>query len=139
MFQIAGRLTRVKPSPTVVLNGRVAELAAQGRNVLSLVAGEPDFDTPDHIKQAAKDAIDRGETKYTAVDGTPALRAAIARKFERENGLTYAPDEIIVGSGGKQVVYNALMASLSAGDEVIIPAPYGCPIPRSCCSPKPRR
>ena len=124
MFQIAGRLTRVKPSPTVVLNGRVAELAAQGRNVLSLVAGEPDFDTPDHIKQAAKDAIDRGETKYTAVDGTPALRAAIARKFERENGLTYAPDEIIVGSGGKQVVYNALMASLSAGDEVIIPAPY---------------
>ena len=124
MFQIAERLARVKPSPTVMLNGRVAELAAQGRSVMSLVAGEPDFDTPEHIKQAAKDAIDRGDTKYTAVDGTPALRAAIARKFERENGLVYMPDEIIVGSGGKQVVYNALMASLSAGDEVIIPAPY---------------
>ncbi|GLK82862.1 pyridoxal phosphate-dependent aminotransferase [Ancylobacter defluvii] len=124
MFQIAERLARVKPSPTVMLNGRVAELAAQGRSVLSLVAGEPDFDTPEHIKQAAKDAIDRGDTKYTAVNGTPALRAAIARKFERENGLAYKPDEIIVGSGGKQVVYNALMASLSAGDEVIIPAPY---------------
>lgn len=124
MFQSAERLGRVKASPTVVLNGKVAELAAQGRDVISLVAGEPDFDTPDHIKQAAKDAIDRGETKYTAVDGTPALRKAIAGKFERENGLSYAPDEIIVGSGGKQVVYNALMASLSAGDEVVIPAPY---------------
>jgi aspartate aminotransferase len=124
MFQAAERLRRVKPSPTVSLNGRVAELAAQGRDVLSLVAGEPDFDTPTHIKQAAKEAIDRGETKYTAVDGTPALRRAIAGKFERENGLAYAQDEIIVGTGGKQVVYNALMASLSAGDEVVIPAPY---------------
>lgn len=124
MFQSAARLGRVKPSPTVALAGKVAELSAQGRDVLSLVAGEPDFDTPDHIKQAAKEAIDRGDTKYTAVDGTPALRRAIAGKFERENGLAYAPDEIIVGSGGKQVVYNALMASLSAGDEVVIPAPY---------------
>ncbi|MGO1075169.1 pyridoxal phosphate-dependent aminotransferase [Inquilinus sp. CA228] len=124
MFQTAERLRRVKPSPTVILNGRVADLAAQGRNVLSLVAGEPDFDTPAHIKQSAKEAIDRGETKYTAVDGTPALRRAVAAKFERENGLAYAQDEIIVGTGGKQVVYNALMASLSAGDEVVIPAPY---------------
>lgn len=124
MFQAAERLGRVKASPTVALNGKVAELAAQGRDVISLVAGEPDFDTPDHIKQAAKEAIDRGETRYTAVDGTPALRKAIAGKFERENRLSYAPDDIIVGSGGKQVVYNALMASLSPGDEVVIPAPY---------------
>jgi aspartate aminotransferase len=124
MFQVAERLRRVKPSPTVALNSRVAQLMAEGRDVLSLVAGEPDFDTPEHIKLAAQEAISRGQTKYTAVDGTPELRRAIAGKFARENGLTYALDEIIVGCGGKQVVYNALMATLSAGDEVIIPAPY---------------
>ncbi|GBD48733.1 pyridoxal phosphate-dependent aminotransferase [Methylopila sp. Yamaguchi] len=124
MFQVAERLTRIKPSPTVVLSGKVAARVAAGHDVLGLVAGEPDFDTPDNIKQAAIDAIRRGDTKYTAIDGTAALKQAISAKFERENGLSYAPDEIIVSTGGKQVIYNALMASVSAGDEVIVPAPY---------------
>jgi aspartate aminotransferase len=124
LFQVAQRLTRVKPSPTVTLSARVAALAATGRDVLSLVAGEPDFDTPDHIKAAASAAIARGETKYTAVDGTPALKDAVAGKFRRENGLTYERDQVVVSTGGKQVVYNALIASVSPGDEVVIPAPY---------------
>ncbi len=124
VFQIAQRLTRVKASPTVTLSARVAALVAGGRDVLSLVAGEPDFDTPDHIKAAASAAIARGETKYTAVDGTPALKDAVASKFRRENGLSYERDQVVVSTGGKQVVYNALMASVSPGDEVIIPAPY---------------
>lgn len=124
VFQTAQRLTRVKPSPTVTLSARVAALVATGSDVLSLVAGEPDFDTPDNIKAAASDAIARGETKYTAVEGTPKLRDAVASKLQRENGLSYERDQVLVSTGGKQVVYNALMASVSPGDEVVIPAPY---------------
>src|SRR5215218_6999724 len=120
----AERLSRVKPSPTVALFGRVAQLRAQGQNIIGLVAGEPDFDTPEHIKEAAIAAIRDGQTKYTAVDGTPALKQAIVAKFARENGLAYRTDEITVGTGGKQVLYNALMATLNPGDEVVIPAPY---------------
>ena len=100
------------------------ELQAQGRDVIGLGAGEPDFDTPDHIKEAAIVAIRAGQTKYTAVDGTPALKQAIAAKFRRENGIEYRTDEITVGTGAKQVLYNALMATLEPGDKVVIPAPY---------------
>jgi aspartate aminotransferase len=121
---IAERLGRVKPSPTVSLFGRVAELRAGGKNVIGLVAGEPDFDTPDNIKEAAVKAIWAGQTKYTAVDGTPALKEAICAKFKRENELDYKPDQIIVSVGGKHVIYNAFVATLSPGDEVVIPAPY---------------
>ena len=120
----AERLSRVKPSPTVALFGRVAQLRAQGQNIIGLVAGEPDFDTPENIKEAAVAAMRAGQTKYTAVDGTPALKEAIRAKFKRENGLDYAADQIIVSVGGKHVIYNAFMATLSPGDEVIIPAPY---------------
>jgi aspartate aminotransferase len=121
---LAARLGRVKPSPTIGASQKAAELKAQGADVISLGAGEPDFDTPDHIKEAAKAAIDRGETKYTAVAGSPALRKAISAKFKRENDLDYAAEQITVGCGGKQVLYNALMATLDPGDEVVIPAPY---------------
>ncbi|MCR4377771.1 MAG: pyridoxal phosphate-dependent aminotransferase [Rhodospirillales bacterium] len=121
---IADRLSRIKPSPTLAVTSKAAELKAAGRDVIGLGAGEPDFDTPDHIKAAAKAAIDAGETKYTAVAGTPALRKAICAKFKRENGLDYTPDQIQVACGGKQSIYNALMATLNPGDEVIIPAPY---------------
>ena len=121
---IAPRLGRIKPSPTLAVTQKAAELKAQGRDIISLGAGEPDFDTPQPIKDAAKAAIDRGETKYTAVDGTPALKDAIIAKFKRENGLTFTRDQITVGTGGKQVLYNAIMATVGAGDEVIIPAPY---------------
>jgi aspartate aminotransferase len=124
MSFLANRLSAIKPSSTMAVTQKAAELKAQGRDVIGLGAGEPDFDTPDNIKTAAKAAIDRGETKYTAVAGTPALRKAIATKFKRENGLDYAPEQITVGCGGKQVIYNALVATLSPGDEVIIPAPY---------------
>jgi aspartate aminotransferase len=121
---LAQRLARIKPSPTVAVTTRAAELKAEGRDVVGLGAGEPDFDTPEPIKQAAKDALDRGETKYTPVAGTVALRQAIAAKFRRDNGLDYAVDQITVGCGGKQVLFNALIATLDPGDEVIIPAPY---------------
>src|SRR6266849_2439263 len=121
---IAARLSRIKPSPTLAMTKRALELKAAGRDVIGLSAGEPDFDTPANIKEAAIAAMWRGETRYTAVDGTPELKQAIAAKFKRENGLDYAPNQIIVGTGGKQVLYNAFMATLSAGDEVIIPAPY---------------
>ena len=124
MSFIAQRLTRIKPSPTIGVTQKAAELKAAGRDVIGLGAGEPDFDTPAHIRDAAKAAIDRGETRYTAVAGTLALRQAICAKFKRENGLDYAPDQVTVGCGGKQIIYNALMATLEAGDEVIIPAPY---------------
>ncbi len=124
MSFFARRLGRIKPSPTIGVTQRAAELKAAGRDVIGLGAGEPDFDTPEHIREAAKAAIDRGETKYTAVAGTPALRKAICAKFARENGLTYAPEQVTVGCGGKQIIYNALMATVEAGDEVIIPAPY---------------
>ncbi|WP_026155109.1 pyridoxal phosphate-dependent aminotransferase [Paracoccus sp. N5] len=117
-------LARVKPSPTIAITGRARELAAEGRDIISLSAGEPDFDTPAHIREAAKAAIDQGHTRYTAVDGIPELKRAICDKFARENGLDYSPAEISVGTGGKQILYNALMATLNPGDEVIIPAPY---------------
>ena len=124
MSIIADSLSRIKPSPTMAVTQKAAELKAAGRDVIGLGAGEPDFDTPDNIKDAAIAAIRAGDTKYTAVAGTPALKEAIAEKFKRDNGLTYASDQIIVCVGGKQVLYNALVASLNPGDEVIIPAPY---------------
>ncbi|MDX2074652.1 MAG: pyridoxal phosphate-dependent aminotransferase [Alphaproteobacteria bacterium] len=121
---IASRLAKVKPSPTLAVTAKAAELKAAGKDVIGLGAGEPDFDTPEHIKQAAIAAMNRGETKYTPVAGTPALKAAIIGKFKRENGLDYAPNQIIAGVGAKQVIFNAMLATLNAGDEVIIPAPY---------------
>ena len=124
MAFLSDTLARVKPSPTIAVTTKAAELKAAGRDVIGLGAGEPDFDTPQNIKDAAKRAIDAGKTKYTAVDGIPELKAAICAKFLRENGLTYAPNQITVGTGGKQVLYNALMATCNPGDEVIIPAPY---------------
>ena len=124
MSILAKRLSAIKPSPTIAVTQKAAELKAAGRDVIGLGAGEPDFDTPDHIKAAAKQAIDKGETKYTAVAGTLALRKAIAAKLKRENGLDYTPDQITVGCGGKQVIYNAIIATVEEGDEVIIPAPY---------------
>ncbi len=117
-------LARVKPSPTIAVSTLAAELKAAGRDVIALGAGEPDFGTPDHIRAAAKAAIDAGRTRYTAPDGMAELKAAIREKFARDNGLDYAPDEISVGTGGKQILYNALMATLDPGDEVIVPAPY---------------
>ncbi len=121
---IAERLSRIKPSPTIAVTQRARDLKAEGRDIIGLGAGEPDFDTPVHIREAAKEAMDRGETRYTAVAGTPALREAIAAKLQRDNGLAYTPDQITVGCGGKQCIYNALMATLDPGDEVIMPAPY---------------
>ena len=124
MSIVAQRLSRIKPSPTNVLTGKVAELKREGRDIIGLGAGEPDFDTPDNIKTAAAAAIDAGQTKYTPVPGTLALREAICAKFKRDNGLDYTPDQVIVSCGGKQVIYNAFMATLDPGDEVIVPAPY---------------
>jgi len=124
MSFLSTTLDRVKPSPTIAISTKAAEMKAQGQDVISLSAGEPDFDTPQHIKDAAVDAIAAGKTKYTAPDGIPELKAAIATKFERENGLDYLPSQVSVGTGGKQVLYNALMATLNPGDEVVIPAPY---------------
>ena len=121
---LSDTLARVKPSPTIAVTTKAAELKAQGRDVIGLGAGEPDFDTPQNIKDAAIRAIQAGKTKYTAVDGIPELKKAICAKFLRENGLTYAPNQISVGTGGKQILYNALMATCNPGDEVIIPAPY---------------
>lgn len=144
MAFLAASLARVKPSPTIAVTTKAAELKAAGRDVIGLGAGEPDFDTPDNIKQAAIAAIQAGKTKYTAVDGTPELKKAIAAKFLRENGLKYEPNQVTVGTGGKQVLYNALLATLDPGDEVIIPAPYwvsypdmvllcgGTPVPVIC-------
>ena len=117
-------LKRVKPSPTIAMTTLAQELKAQGRDIISLSAGEPDFDTPEHIKRAAAAAIAAGKTKYTAPDGMPELKQAICKKFSRENALEYSPSQISVGTGGKQTLFNALMATLNAGDEVIIPAPY---------------
>jgi aspartate aminotransferase len=124
MAFISDSLKKIKPSPTLAVTAKAAELKAAGKDIIGLGAGEPDFDTPNNIKEAAKKAIDKGETKYTAVDGTPALKKAIVEKFKRENGIEYTPANITVGTGGKQVIYNALLASLNPGDEVIIPAPY---------------
>ena len=125
MAFLADSLKRVKPSATIAVTDKARVLKAAGRDVIGLGVGEPDFDTPDNIKQAAVKAIESGRaSKYTAVDGIPELKAAIIRKFKRENGLDYKPSQIIVGTGGKQVLYNAFMATLNPGDEVIIPAPY---------------
>ncbi len=124
MAFLSDTLARVKPSPTIAVTTKAAELKAEGRDVIGLGAGEPDFDTPQNIKDAAKAAIDAGKTKYTAVDGIPELKKAICAKFKRDNGLEYAPAQVTVGTGGKQVLYNALMATLNPGDEVVIPAPY---------------
>ena len=122
---LAESLKRIQPSATIAVTDKARALKAAGRDVIGLGAGEPDFDTPDNIKRAAIKAIESGRaSKYTAVDGIPELKAAIARKFKRENGLDYKPSQIIVGTGGKQVLYNAFMATLNPGDEVVIPAPY---------------
>src|ERR1041385_3147550 len=125
MALLKDSLSRVKPSATMAVTDKARALKAAGRDVIGLGAGEPDFDTPDNIKEAATKAIRDGKaSKYTAVDGIPELKAAVARKFKRENGLDYKPSQIIVGTGGKQVLYNALVATINPGDEVIIPAPY---------------
>ncbi len=124
MSFLSETLSRVKPSPTIAVTTLAAELKAAGKDVIGLGAGEPDFDTPDHIKAAGIAAIRAGKTKYTAPDGIPELKAAICAKFERENGLSYTPQQVSVGTGGKQILYNALMATLNPGDEVVIPAPY---------------
>jgi len=124
MSILARRLAAIKPSPTIAITQKAAELKAAGRDVIGLGAGEPDFDTPEHIKMAAKVAIDAGETKYTAVAGTLTLRKAICAKFKRENDLEYTPDQITVGCGGKQVIFNAILATLDPGDTVVVPAPY---------------
>lgn len=124
MSFLSATLSRVKPSPTVAVTTLAQELKAQGRDIIGLGAGEPDFDTPDNIKDAAIAAIRAGRTKYTAPDGMPELKAAVCAKFARENGLTYTPAQVSVATGGKQILFNALMATLNPGDEVIIPAPY---------------
>lgn len=124
MSLIADRLSVIKPSPTIAVSTKAAELKAAGRDVIGLGAGEPDFDTPEHVKDAARKAMADGHTKYTAVDGIPQLKQAIVEKFKRENNITCTTAEVSVGTGGKQVLYNALMASLNDGDEVIIPTPY---------------
>ena len=124
MSFLAERLSRIKPSPTIAVTQKARELKAAGRDIIGLGAGEPDFDTPENIKEAAIAAIRRGDTKYTNVDGTDALKAAIACKFKRENALQYRPEQITVSSGGKQVIFNALLATVEPGDEVIVPAPY---------------
>lgn len=121
---LADSLSRVKPSPTIAVTNKARELKAAGRDVIGLGAGEPDFDTPDNIKQAGIRAIENGETKYTAVDGIPELKQAVVEKFSRENGVSYDVSEISVAAGGKHIIYNALLATINPGDEVIIPAPY---------------
>jgi aspartate aminotransferase len=124
MAFLSDTLARVKPSPTIAVTTKAQQLKSEGKDVIGLGAGEPDFDTPQNIREAAKRAIDAGKTRYTAVDGIPELKAAICSKFLRENGLTYTPAQVSVGTGGKQILYNALMATCNPGDEVIIPAPY---------------
>jgi aspartate aminotransferase len=124
MSFIAQRMQQIKPSPTIAVTTKAAELKAAGKDVIGLGAGEPDFDTPEHIKQAAIEAMQQGQTKYTPVGGTAALKKAICEKFKRENNIEYQPNQIIVGAGGKQVIFNAFLATLNKGDEVIIPAPY---------------
>ena len=124
MSIVSNNLKKIKPSPTIAVTQKARELRAAGKDVIGLGAGEPDFDTPINIKNAAIKAIRYGDTKYTAVDGTPALKKAIIKKFKKENNLKYSKEEITVGTGGKQVLYNAFMATLNRGDEVIIPAPF---------------
>ena len=124
MAFLSDAINRIKPSPTVAMTGRAAALKAEGRDIIALSAGEPDFDTPEHIREAGKAAIDAGHTRYTTVDGIAELKQAICDKFARENGLDYTPDQVSVASGGKQILFNALLATVNPGDEVIIPAPY---------------
>jgi aspartate aminotransferase len=124
MKLLSATLSRVKPSPTIAVTTKAAELKAAGRDIIGLGAGEPDFDTPQNIKDAAVAAINAGKTKYTAVDGIPELKQAICDKFKRDNGLDYTPAQVSVGTGGKQILYNALMATMNPGEEVVIPAPY---------------
>ncbi|MDX1694627.1 MAG: pyridoxal phosphate-dependent aminotransferase, partial [Ketobacteraceae bacterium] len=123
-IQLSDRAQAIKPSPTLAVTNRAAELRAEGKDIIGLGAGEPDFDTPDHIKAAAIKAIEEGFTKYTAVDGTPDLKKAIIQKFARDNNLEYQPNQILVSSGGKQSYFNMALALLNKGDEVVIPAPY---------------
>jgi aspartate aminotransferase len=123
-LQLSSRVQSIKPSPTLAVTNKAAELRAAGQDIIGLGAGEPDFDTPDHIKAAAIEAIHNGQTKYTAVDGTPALKKAIIAKFKRDNGLNYEANQVLVSSGGKQSFFNLALAVLNAGDEAIIPAPY---------------
>src|SRR6056297_3220982 len=124
MNPLSATLSRVKPSPTIAMTAKAAELRRAGKDVIGLSAGEPDFDTPAHIRAAGIRAIEEGRTRYTAPDGIAELKAAICAKFSRDNGLDYTPAQVSVGSGGKQILYNALMATLDPGDEVVIPAPY---------------
>ena len=121
---LASRLNRIQPSPTIAMSIKARELKAEGKDIIELAAGEPDFPTPSHIIEAAEEAMSRGETKYTDPDGTPALKQAVCDKFKRDNNLGYVTSQVTIGTGGKQVLYNALMATLNEGDEVIIPAPY---------------
>ncbi|NEI74606.1 aminotransferase class I/II-fold pyridoxal phosphate-dependent enzyme [Rhizobium lusitanum] len=139
MAFLADALARVKPSATIAVAQKARELQAEGRDVISLGAGEPDFDTPDNIKEAAIDAIRRGETKYTPISGIPELRKAIAAKFKRENNLDYTWEQTIVGTGGKHILFNAFMATLNAGDEVVIPTPCWVTYPEiaSLCGAEP--
>ena len=140
MAFIADALSRVKPSATIAVTQKARELKAKGRDIIGLGAGEPDFDTPDNIKNAAIDAIRRGETKYPPVSGIVPLREAIAAKFKRENNLDYTPAQTIVGTGGKQILFNAFMATLNPGDEVVIPTPYWVSYPEMVllCGGEPR-
>ena len=124
MSFLAERLNNIKPSPTMATTAKAVELKAQGIDIISLGAGEPDFDTPSHVKKAGIQAITDGQTKYTKVDGTPELKAAVSEKFKRDNGLEYKPNQITIGCGGKHVLFNALFSTLNSGDEVIISAPY---------------
>ena len=124
MTILSSSLSRIKPSPTIAVTQKARELKEKGVDVISLGAGEPDFDTPNNVKNAAIEAINNGETKYTAVDGTPKLKEAIINKFKRENGLVFTKDQINVGAGGKQVIFNAILSTINPGDEVLIPAPY---------------
>ena len=124
MTELSDNISRIKPSATMAVTNKARELKAAGKDIIGLGAGEPDFDTPENIKTAAINAINDGDTKYTAIDGTPSLKKAIIEKFKRENNLDYLADQISVGTGGKQIIFNALLATVNPGDEVIIPAPY---------------
>ena len=121
---LSAAIERIHPSPTIAVTNKAAQLKREGRDIIGLGAGEPDFDTPDFVKEAAIAAIRAGQTKYTQVDGTPELKAAIQAKFRRDNNLDYGLDQITVNVGGKQTIFNAMVATLDAGDEVVIPAPY---------------
>ena len=133
MDSLAQRVQRIKPSPTLAITARAKALKDAGENIIGLGAGEPDFDTPEHVKQAAIKAIENGFTKYTAVDGTPELKQAVVDKFRRENGFDYNTNQILVSCGGKHSFYNLCQALLQENDEVVIPAPYWCLTQTWCC------